>query len=134
MDTPPTHAFIQSVKATQVRRDIYNSGQILAYLKNNKEVLGVSPRLNAQILYNSGTIDITGVLNGIDANAESALFISGLYFRGDARDLTTVPNAVILGKGVANLLQAEVGDVIQVTTSTGNRLSLLKVVAFFFPA
>ncbi len=130
-DTLKAYAFIHSVKATQVRRDIYNSGQIMTYLQNNNEVLGVSPRLNAQILYNAGTIDITGVLNGIDANAESALFHFTDYISGgDARDLSTVPNAVILGKGVANLLQAEVDDVIQVTTSTGNRLSL-KVVAYF---
>lgn len=125
------HAFISSLKATTVRRDIYNSGQIISFLNNQKEVLGLSPRLNAQILYNSGSIDITGVLNGIDVAAESELFHFSDYISGGhATDLASVPNAVILGKGVAQLLQAEPGDVIQVTTSNGNLLPL-KVIAYF---
>lgn len=127
----PSHAFISSLKATTVRRDIYNSGQIISFLNNQKEVLGLSPRLNAQILYNSGSIDITGILNGIDVSAESELFHFNDYISGgQATDLASVPNAVILGKGVAQLLLAEPGDVIQVTTSTGNRLPL-KVIAYF---
>lgn len=125
------HAFISSLKATTVRRDIYNSGQIISFLNNQKEVMGLSHRLNAQILYNSGSIDITGILNGIDVSAESELFHFNDYIsEGKATDLASVPNAVILGKGVAQLLLAEPGDVIQVTTSTGNRLPL-KVIAYF---
>ncbi len=130
-DSTKEHHFIHSLKATSVRKDIYNAPQIIQALKQDQRVLGIAPRLSAQILYNAGTIDITGVLNGIEADAESNLFhFSDYISRGEANDLNNVPNAVILGKGVAEKLLVEPGDVVQVTTSQGNKLSL-KVVAFF---
>lgn len=130
-DTSNTYHFIHSLKANSVRKDIYNANQIMRALHQDKRVIGIAPRLSAQILYNAGTIDITGVLNGIDAQAESKLFhFSDYTSQGEARDLNTIPNAIILGKGVAEKLLVEPGDVVQVTTSQGNKLSL-KVVAFF---
>jgi lipoprotein-releasing system permease protein len=45
-------------------------------------------------------------------------------------DLKNVPNSIILGKGAADQMLAEIGDVVQVTTPAGNKFSL-KVVGFF---
>jgi lipoprotein-releasing system permease protein len=50
--------------------------------------------------------------------------------RGNYLDLKNIPNSIILGKGVADKMAANIGDVIQVTTSKGERLQL-KVVGFF---
>jgi lipoprotein-releasing system permease protein len=85
----------------------------------------------AALLYNAGTIDITGVVSGIDVLAESDLFFFADYVRaGNPLDLRNVSNSIILGKGVAEKLLAEIGDVVQVTTSKGDRLPL-KMVGIF---
>jgi len=125
------HNFIRSVKSSGGRMDIHNSAAIIQALKADPRVLGVSPKINAPVLYNSGTIDITGVVSGIDVLAESELYHFTDYVReGNPLDLKNVGNSIILGKGVAQKLLAEIGDVVQVTTSKGDLLPL-KVVGFF---
>jgi lipoprotein-releasing system permease protein len=125
------HNFIQSIKSSGGRLEIHNGGAILSALKVDPRVLGISPKISAPVLYNSGTIDITGAVSGIDVIAESELFFFKDYVReGDPLDLKNVSNSIVLGKGVAEKLLAEIGDVVQVTTSKGDRLPL-KVVGIF---
>jgi lipoprotein-releasing system permease protein len=45
-------------------------------------------------------------------------------------DLKTIPNSIILGKGLAEKMFANIGDVVQVTTVKGDRVQL-KVVGYF---
>ncbi len=125
------HNFIQSVKSSQGKLEIYNSAAIMDAVRKDPRVLGIAPKINAPVLYNSGTIDITGVVSGIDVKAESELYFFNDYVRvGNALDLKNVNNSIILGKGLAERLLAEVGDIVQVTTSKGELLPL-KVVGFF---
>jgi lipoprotein-releasing system permease protein len=123
--------FIQSVKSSGSRPEIYNSAAIMEAVKADPRVLGFAPKITAPVLYNSGAIDITGTVSGIDVVAEGKLFFFKTYVtKGEAMDLKNVANSIILGKGVATRLLAEIGDVVQVTTSKGDRLSL-KVVGLF---
>jgi len=125
------HNFIQSIKSSGSRLEIYNSAAIIKAVKADPRVLGLAPKITAPVLYNAGTIDITGVVSGIDVIAESNLFFFNDYVRaGNALNLKNVSNSIILGKGVAEKLLAEIGDVVQVTTSKGDRLPL-KVVGIF---
>lgn len=125
------HNFIQSVKSSQGKLEIHNSAAIMDAVRKDPRVLGIAPKINAPVLYNSGTIDITGVVSGIDVKAESELYFFNDYVRtGNALDLKNVNNSIILGKGLAERLLAEVGDIVQVTTSKGELLPL-KVVGFF---
>jgi lipoprotein-releasing system permease protein len=82
--------------------------------------------------FNEGSIDITGVVNGIDVEAESRLFHFNEYVTilCYAADITKVPNSIILGKGLADKMLANIGDVIQLTTTKGERFPL-KVVGYF---
>jgi lipoprotein-releasing system permease protein len=123
--------FIQSVKSGASRQEIYNSASIMETLKKDERVLGFAPKIIAQVFFNDGTIDITGVVNGIDVQAESKLFHFNDYITaGIGADLSKVSNSIVLGKGLANKLLANIGDVVQVTTSKGERFSL-KVVGYF---
>lgn len=123
--------FISSVKSGGSRPEIYNSGAIMQALQKDSRVLGFSPKLIAQVFYNEGTVDITGVINGIDVQAENKLFHFNDYITaGSGIDISQVPNSIVLGKGLAEKLLADVGDVVQVTTSKGERFSL-KVVGYF---
>lgn len=125
------HNFIHSVKPTNSRQSIYNSKPILSTLAEDARVLGVAPKINAQVFFTLGTIDITGVINGIDPTAEVNLFHFNDYvIEGKADDLQTVSNSIILGKELAHKALAEVDDIIQVITPQGERFSL-KVVGLF---
>ncbi|MCJ8164174.1 ABC transporter permease [Pontibacter sp. E15-1] len=126
-----SYNFIRSVKAGTIRQEIYNSGPIMQAVEADDRVLGVAPKLTTQVFYNEGSIDITGVINGIDVEAESRLFHFQDYVTaGKAIDVKNVANSIILGKGLADILVAHVGDVVQVTTAQGERFSL-KVVGYF---
>jgi lipoprotein-releasing system permease protein len=125
------HNFIQSIKSGNSRPEIYNSAAILQALKKDQRVLGIAPKITAQLFFNDGSIDITGVVNGIDVVAESKLFHFTDYLTaGIASDISKVPNSIVLGKGLANKLLANIGDVVQVTTAKGERFPL-KVVGYF---
>lgn len=125
------HNFIQSIQSNSSRLEIYNSGAIMQAIKNDPRVLGFSPKISSPILYNAGTIDITGTVSGVDVLSEINLYFFRDYVTtGNPLDLKNVSNSIILGKGVAEKLLAEIGDVVQVTTSKGDRLSL-KVVGYY---
>ena len=129
--SPNTSNFVNSVRPKNQRLELYNSAQIMQAIKQDARVLGVAPKINAQVFYNVGTIDLTGVINGIDPDEENRLFMFSDYVtRGNYLDLKNIPNSIILGKGVADKMAANIGDVVQVTTSKGERLQL-KVVGFF---
>ena len=65
-------------------------------LKNDKRVLGFSPRLTAQIFFNDGNIDITGAMNGINPTEESRLFHFDEYVTaGNSDDLVKINNSII---------------------------------------
>jgi len=130
-DFKNSHNFIKSVKSSGKGLEIANSAAIIQAVKNDPQVLGLAPKITAPVLYNSGTVNITGTVNGIDVIAESNLFFFKDYVpTGESSDLKNVPNSIILGVGVAEKLLAEIGDVVQVTTAQGERLPL-KVVGFF---
>jgi len=126
-----SYNFISSIKSGSNRQEIYNSKAITKALQHDPRVTGIAPKITAQVFFNDGAIDITGVINGIDAKAESSLFYFADYVtEGDPLDIQNVTNSIILGKGLAAKLLANLGDVVQVTTAKQERFSL-KVVGFF---
>ena len=126
-----SYNFIRSVKSGSNRQEIYNSGAIMQDLKKDKRVQGIAPKITAPVFFNDGAVEITGVIYGIDVQAESKLFHFSEYVKFcNPLDLKNVSNSIILGEGMAAKLMAEVGDVVQVTTVSRERFSL-KVVGFF---
>jgi lipoprotein-releasing system permease protein len=125
------HNFISSIKPKNERLQIYNNGAIMDFLRSDSRVSGIAPKITTQVFYNIGAIDLTGVINGIDVEAENKLFLFQDYVTdGNYIDLKNMPNSIILGKGLADKMLANLGDIIQVTTSKGERIKL-KVVGFF---
>lgn len=123
--------FIRSIKPGNNRQEIFNSLAIIQAVKNDKRVLGLAPKISMQAFFNTGAIDITGIINGVDVEAESRLFHFNDYIiAGSGIDVSKVPNSIVLGKGLADKLLANLGDVVQVTTARGDRFPL-KVVGYF---
>jgi len=126
-----SYNFIQSVKPGDSRLQLYNSSAILNALKKDERVLGFAPKITSQVFFNAGTNDITGVLNGIDVAAEIKLFHYKDYVTsGKATDIGITANSIILGKGLAEKLLINIGDVVQINTSQGE-IFPLKVVGFY---
>jgi lipoprotein-releasing system permease protein len=121
---------IRSIKPSNSRLSIYNSEPILETLTQDPRVRGVSSKIASQVFYNVGNIDLTGVINGIDPEKETELFAFQDYvIVGNPADLLQT-NSIILGKGAADRMLADIGDVIQVTTAQGNKAQL-KVVGYY---
>ena len=117
--------FIQSIKPKDRGREIYNSKAIINILKQDKRVIDVAPKVTAPVFFNTGSIEITGVVNGIDVPAEEHLFkVSDYIIEGNVFDLNNENNTIIIGKGLAEKMLVKIGDVIKVTTIKGGLVSL----------
>lgn len=126
-----TYNFVRSVKPKNELLNIRNSGAIMQALEADERVLGFAPKVTAQVFYNVGSTDLPGMINGIDVEAENKLFFfQDNVIAGNSGDLKIVPNSIILGKAAADNMLARIGDVIQVTTTRGERMQL-KVVGYF---
>ena len=119
--------FISSIKPKDRGKSIYNSKAIINFLKKDSRIVDVAPKINTPVFFNSGTIEISGVINGIDVSAEEKLFkISDYIIDGQVADLNQ-NNSIIIGKGLADKMLLIKGDIIKVTSAKGN-LALLKIV------
>jgi lipoprotein-releasing system permease protein len=123
--------FIQSVKTGNIRQGIYNSTAIIAALQQNKNVLGVAPKLTTSVFFNDASKEITGLVNGLDIESEVKFFHFAEYVtKGNAYDLINQTNSIILGTSLADALLVEVGDVVQLSAINGEIFSL-KVVGIY---
>ena len=117
--------FIQSIKPKDRGREIFNSKAIIEILKQDKRVIDVAPKVTAPVFFNAGSIEIAGVVNGIDVPAEEHLFkVSDYIIEGNVFDLSNENNTIIIGKGLAEKMLVKIGDVIKITTVKGGLVSL----------
>ncbi|MBS1938147.1 MAG: ABC transporter permease [Bacteroidetes bacterium] len=127
----PGEHFIRSVKPKDELPRIRNATAIMQALEKDPRVLAVSPRLVTQVFFNVGTTDLPGQVNGIDVEKEVAYYLFRDYLvQGNPEDLATGDNTIVLGKGLAQMMETGIGDVVQVTTPQGER-TLLRVTGFF---
>jgi lipoprotein-releasing system permease protein len=125
------HNFIKSIKPAVARTQLHNVEAILNNLEKDDRVAGVAPRTLAQAFYSLGTIELNGMVNGIDVEKEAKYYSFADYIpEGNYMDLKNVANSIILGIGAAEKMLAKIGDVIIVTTTSGDQFPL-KVVAYF---
>ncbi len=130
-DFPPTHHFVRSVKPKDELPRLRNGSAIMKALENDPRVLAVSPRLVAQVFFNVGTVDLNGQVNGIDVLQEVQYYqFSDYLVEGDPQDLASGNNTIVLGKGLADMMEAGIGETVQVTTASGER-SMLRVVGIY---
>lgn len=119
--------FVNSVKPKDRGKAIYNSKAIIHYLKQDNRIVDVAPKITTPVFFNSGTIEISGVVYGVDVAAEEKLFkLSDYVIEGKVSDLDQ-NNSIIIGKGLADKMLLKKGDIIKITTAKGN-LASMKVV------
>ena len=116
------HHFIKNIKPKNENLDIYKSLEIVKVLEKQKYVKGVSSKVTSQAFFSVGQVEYTGVINGIDVVKENDLFDFGeRVVEGDLENLQNSENSIIIGVGLAEVMLLEVGDLIQVKTSNGQK-------------
>jgi lipoprotein-releasing system permease protein len=117
-------------KVAERSRAIRNAPEVLATLaKQRHEIMGISPRVTAQIYYTQGTTEVPGSLVGVDIVEENKLFaLSSKITAGSLQSVLTTDDGIMIGGGLADKLNVHVGDRILVTLPSGYR-RLMTVVA-----
>jgi lipoprotein-releasing system permease protein len=120
---------IHSQKPKDELPKIRNARAIVKWLEQQPEIEGVSPSLSAQVIFKNGITQVSARVVGTDIIKENLLFNVEKYnIQGSIKKLQTIPNGIILGEGLANLLNVQLNDNILVIASSGVSLEM-KVVA-----
>ncbi|MFN6039856.1 MAG: ABC transporter permease [Bacteroidota bacterium] len=116
---------IRNQKPKDEQPRIKNGLQIIESLEKNPEVSGVSPFLGSQAIFKLGISTFAGRVSGVNIEKENLLFDLAKNTRqGNIFNLQTVPNGIILGEGLAELLGASMDDVISVISPNGVELEM----------
>ncbi len=123
--------FIRSIQPREHGKEIYNAVSIIDAIRQDNRVTGVAPKLSSPVFFHAGTIEIAGVINGIEVDVEDRLFaFSDNVVDGKAHDMETLNNSIFIGKGLANKMMVQIGDMVGVSTTQGESVSM-KIVGIF---
>ena len=110
---------------------LVNPDAIIKLLRKQEGVAVVASQTTVSVFYNNGKSQITGVANGLNiAEADKMFSIKSTMVEGNADDLISVQNGILLGVGVAKKMNVKTGDFISITSSR-NVIKVMKVVGLF---
>jgi lipoprotein-releasing system permease protein len=122
---------VRSIKPKQSQVRIHNAKALMNNLISDPRVKGVTPQVAAQVFYVAGSIQLNGIMNGINPLDEAKLFnFSDYIVEGATKDLEKNREGILLGAGVAKKLSLTIGDKLQIGTINGSLYSL-KVVGIY---
>lgn len=111
---PGAATYVHSPKPLNRPARIHDGLQMLQVLKAKPEVTDAGPVITTQVFYKVGAVQQASQVRGIDPEAEDRMFdLASDIVQGKLSDLKFVPNAVILGKGLAGQLGVSVGDYVE---------------------
>ncbi len=117
---------VHSIKPKKSQERIHNALPLIAKLKKNKKVKGVTPQTICKVFYLAGSNQLNGVVNGINIEEEIRLFNFEDYIvEGDSKSILKRKNSILLGAGIAERLSLSVGDKVQVSSTSGGIFSLV---------
>ena len=120
--------FIRSVRPKDEGKQLYNAARLINAIRADDRVIDVAPKTKTTVFFNRSTIQLSGMIDGVDVELEQKLFhMEDYIIDGNIADLGTVSNSIIIGKGLADKLIVKVGDLVQVTTPDAD-ISMLKIV------
>ncbi|MGZ5133862.1 MAG: ABC transporter permease [Flavitalea sp.] len=130
-DDSKAYHFIASVKTGNSQDYLKNSVALVSNLHKDVRVIGFSQKIHTPVYFHFGKTQLSAVIDGIDVQAENALFHFNDYLtQGKGIDLSLIPNSVILGKSLAEKMLLQVGDLVYVTAPGGESFPL-KLVGFY---
>ncbi|TAE15384.1 MAG: ABC transporter permease [Bacteroidetes bacterium] len=122
---------VHHIKPKDEKLNVKNGLMIAENLRQEPEVLGVSPQLTSQVFYNFGPIQLNGSLMGVQILEENKLFdLRSKLVAGRIEDVLASHNGLLMGVGLAKKLNMKVGDKVTISTPKGT-LKLMQVVGIF---
>jgi lipoprotein-releasing system permease protein len=117
--------FVYSVKPVQSQTRIHDAVPLIHFLEKQPYSKGVTPQVKAQAFYLGGSIQLNGSVTGIEVMKEAELYnLSDYVVEGSCQSLASNENGILLGAGVAKKLSLQVGDMVQLSSTKGEILSL----------
>lgn len=132
-DTSRVMNIIHHPKPKDITPNIKNSGKIIEDLKKDARIMAVSPQLSTQVFYVNGPVQINGSLSGVNIVEEAQL--TGLAAKmktGKIENLLTIDNGILMGHGLAQKLNVQVGDIVTLATPKGTAMRFRVVGTFQF--
>mgnify|MGYP001182313967 CR=1 FL=1 len=124
-DTAQSWVLVRNQKPKDEEPRLKNGYQMMRIIENHPEVIGVSPFVGSQAIFNMGIAQVAGRVAGVDIERENNTFnVEKYMIDGDLKRLVTTPNGVILGEGLAMKLGAATGDIITVSSAKGSALQM----------
>jgi len=122
---------VHSIKPKQTQKRIRNALPLLHSLNENQQVNGATPQVQAQVFYISGSIEINGLVYGVDVMEEVRLFnLHDYVVEGSCEALARNDDGILLGAGIAKKMSVGIGDRIQISTIRGD-IFPLKIVGIY---
>lgn len=122
---------VHHIKPKAERKNLKNGFLIVDDVRKDPRILGVSPQVSTQVFYNFGPIQISGSIVGVNIFEEDKLFdIKSKMQAGALENLLTSHDGILMGSGLAQKLNLNVGDKVTVSTPDGT-LKLLQVLGIF---
>ncbi len=113
-------AVIINPKIVPTLNTIINPNMIMETIKKIPEVKVVSSQVLSNVFYNSGKSQITGIAAGIKPGEADAMFdIKSTMVEGDLDLLLSNPTGIVIGSGIAQKMNVNTNDNINITSSKG---------------
>ena len=132
-DSTKSMSVVYHTKPKNITPNVHNPKQIITDIKTFDNVLAVSPQLSSQVFYNNGPVQLPGTLSGVNILEESKLTnLPDKMKTGSIENLLKVDNGILLGHGLANKLNASIGDLVTLASPKGTTMSFRVVGTFQF--
>lgn len=127
----PSEKILTNPKQLKQSQGLTNPYGIIAQLRKNRDIAAVTPQVTGNVIYTSGSVELTGNVAGVEIDEENKMFdVQGNMIAGNLHDLNRVHNSILIGKGIAEKLSLHVGDNITVRAGNGNMV-IMRVVGIF---
>jgi lipoprotein-releasing system permease protein len=122
---------ISNPKIVTTKSTLNKPYELMNTVKEFPFVENVAPQVNVDVFYSVGRSQLKGTANGVQVEEANAMFnITSTIKAGDLQVLSSDPNGIIIGSGIARKLNLQLNDNITVTSSYGVT-KVLEVIGIF---
>ncbi|MDJ1495527.1 ABC transporter permease [Cytophagaceae bacterium DM2B3-1] len=111
---------ISNPKLVDADNRIYNPNSVIHVLKQHKQITAISPQVITNVICSNASIQRNGNVSGVNILEQDKMFdITSTMITGTVQELSSNPDGIIIGRGMAKDLNLKKGDNITLTASNG---------------
>lgn len=110
-------------KQVQEKQGLINPFGLIELIRRDTQVTAVTPQVTANVFYNSGNVQVNGVITGVNILEHNKMFdLKADMTEGSLEDLQRINNGIVIGKGIADKLSLHIGDNLTLVSATGGSM------------